>query len=216
VIYVALHHGHGILPDMGILNRLLGKETDQSDYSAPHMLRAIGSTYFEQWPENSERYKCWKPASILPAPKWAVKRAMKLCYAEWPEPIDWGIFSPFFMEFVDLALHLPQEQYNIIDAFRKRRIMCGGKENGYDPLLDFSQSSTLAVACTSEQCNEDIINVRDTLRRSIAWDPVDAEDHELDAVRRIVLESTVEYATLIQEWRFYILSIGRDRYIQKS
>ena len=58
---------------------------------------------------------------------------------------------------------------------------------------------------------EDIISARDGLR-----DPVDVEDNELDAVRRILVESATEFATLIQEWRFYILSIGRDQYINKT
>jgi hypothetical protein len=52
------------------------------------------------------------------------------------------------------------------------------------------------------------------LRRSAAWDTVEVDDYELDVVRRILLESTTEYATLMQEWRFYILSIGCDQYIK--
>jgi hypothetical protein len=183
---------------MGILKRLLSGVSSQPDH----------------WPNNNTRYSCWKPASVLPAPKWAVKRAIKLCYAEWPEPIDWGVFSPFFMEFADLALHLPQEQYDTIESFRKRRITCGGKETEHDPLLMFRLNSGLATAYAMEQCNQDIIRIRDGLRRSVAWDPVGVNDYELDAVRRILLESTVEYASLIQEWRFYILSIGRDQFIE--
>jgi hypothetical protein len=201
---------------MGILNRLLSGGSSKPDYSAPHELRAIWNSYSDQWPDNNERYGFWKPASVLPAPKWAIKRAMKLCYAEWPEPIDWTVFSVFFMEFVDLALHLPQEKYDAIENFRKRRIMCCGKEDKYDPLLMFRLSSTLATACPIEHSNQAIIEIRDGLRRSSAWDPVDVNDYELDAVRRILLESTTEFATLIQEWRFYILSIGRDQYIENS
>ena len=201
---------------MGILNRLLNWGSSQSDYSAPHELRAIWDNYSDQWPDNNERYVCWKPASVLPAPKWAIKRAMKLCYAEWPEPIDWTVFSAFFMEFVDLALHLPQEKYDAIEKFRKRGIMRCGEEYKHDPLLMFRLSSTLAVFGSIEQSNQEIIQIRDGLRRSAAWDPVDVDDYELDVVRRILLESTAEYATLIQEWRFYILSIGRDQYINNA
>ena len=201
---------------MGILNRLLNLGSIQSDYSAPHELRVIWDSYSDQWPDNNDRYGCWKPASLLPAPKWAVKRAMKLCYAEWPEPIDWTVFSAFFMEFVDLGLHLPQEKYDAIENFRKRRIKCCGKEDKLDPLLMFRLSSTLAVTCPIEHSNQEIIQIRDGLRRSAAWEPVDVDDDELDAVRRILLESTVDFASLIQEWRFYILSISRDQYITKT
>jgi len=201
---------------MGILNRLLGCGPGRSDYSAPHELRAICEEYSDQWPENNERYKCWKPSSLLPAPKWAVKRAMKLCYAEWPGPIDWTVFSAFFMEFVDLALHLPQEKYDAIENFRKRRIRFCGEEVKEDPLLMLRLFSNLAVVCPIEQSNQDIIRIRDGLRRSAAWEPVDVDDSELDSVRRILLESTADFAALIQEWRFYILSIGRDRYITNT
>jgi hypothetical protein len=198
---------------MGILNRLLGWGPDYSD---PHELRAIFDSYCDQWPDNNERYDCWKPASVLPAPKWVVKQAMKLCYAEWPMPIDWIAFAAFFTEFVDLALHLPQEKYDAIENFRKRRINCYGKENKYDPFLMFKPSSALAVSCPIEYNNQNIIRIRDGLRRSEAWEPVDVDDYELEAVRLIVLESTTNFATLIQEWRFYILSIGRDQYITKT
>jgi hypothetical protein len=118
------------------------------------------------------------------------------------------------MEFVDLALHLPQEKYDTIESFRKRRIRFGGKE--HDPLLIHMLSSSLAFGWTVEYSNQKIIRIRDGLRRSAAWKPVDVDDYELDAVRRILLESTVEFSTLIQEWRFYILSIGRDQYIENS
>ncbi|MCX7425451.1 MAG: hypothetical protein NTW96_07480 [Planctomycetia bacterium] len=201
---------------MGILNQLLSWGSGHSDYSAPHELRAIWNDYSDQWPENNERYECWKPASVLPAPKWAVKRAMKLRYAEWPEPIDWNVFSAFFMEFADLALHLPQGKYDAIANFRKRRISCCGKEDKHDPLLPYRPSSALAASYQIEQCNQEIIEVRDGLRPSVAWEPVDVNDHELDVVRRILVESTADFASLIQEWRFYILSIGRDQYIAKT
>lgn len=201
---------------MGILNQLLNRGSDKSEYSAPHELMAIWNDYSDQWPDNNDRYKCWKPASVLPAPKWAIKRAMKLAYAEWPEPIDWTVFSSFFMEFVDLALHLPQEKYDAIENFRKRRIKCCGKEDNHDSLLRFRLSSTLAVSCLIEHSKQKIIQIRDGMRRSAAWEPVDVDDYELDVVRRILLESTADFATLIQEWRFYILSIGRDQYIAET
>jgi hypothetical protein len=196
---------------MGILNRLLSGGSSQPDYSTPHELRAIWVSYTDQWPDNNDRYKYWKPASVLPAPKWAIKRAMKLCYAEWPEPISWAVFHPFFMEFVDLALHLPQEKYDAIENFGKRRIMFFGKESKRDQLLPIFSPRSDAIFYTIEDSNKDIIRIRDEFRRSEEWDPVDADDYELDAVRRILLESRVEFATLIQEWRFYILSIGRDQ-----
>lgn len=199
---------------MGFFNQLRG--FSQPDYSEPHVLRAIWNKYCDQWPDNHERYKCWKPVSVLPAPKWAIKHAIKLCYAEWPEPIDWNVFGSFFMEFVDLALHLPQEKYDAIEKFRKQRIMSFDEEKKNDPLLDFrfSLSSNLAVAWTVEESNQEILHIREGLQRSVAWDPVDVKDYELDDIRRILLESTTEFATLIQEWRFYILSIGRDQYIR--
>jgi hypothetical protein len=199
---------------MGLLNQLLCRGTGQSDYSAPDALRAICNDYTDQWPDNNVRYHCWKPTSLLPAPKWAVKSAMKLGYAEWPEPIDWTVFSAFFMEFVDLALHLPQEKYAAIEKFRTRHIESCATDDRHDPLLAFKLSSTLAVSYPIEECIKKIIRARDELRRSGTWDPVDVDDNELDAVRRIVVESATEFATLIQEWRFYILSIGRDQYVR--
>src|ERR1035437_4585126 len=131
---------------MGIINQLLSGSSGLPEYSDPNELRTIWNSYCNNWPDNNQRYDCWKPASVLPAPKWAVKQAIKLCYAEWPMPIDWDIFACFFMEYVDLALHLPQEKYDIIKNFSKQRIMCGGKEYKTDPLLTFKLSSTLAVS----------------------------------------------------------------------
>lgn len=192
---------------MGILKHVLSRVLGLSSYSDPE-LRAIADEYVDQWPDHNDQYQCWKPDSILPAPKWAVKRAMKLAYAEWPEPIDWTMFNVFFMEFVDLARYLPQEQYSAIEKFRTRHITNCGTRDIHDPLIFFrSQSSTLAATYTIEQCIEDIISARDGLR-----DPVDVEDNELDAVRPILVESATEFATLVQEWHFYILSIGRDPY----
>jgi hypothetical protein len=201
---------------MGILNRLLNWGSTQPDYADPDELRAVWDRYCEQWPDNNDRFKGWKPASILPAPKWAIKRALKLCYAEWPEPIDWTIFRAFFMEFVDLALHLPQERYDAIEKFRKGRINCCGRENKHDPLLDFRLLPSTGCFPGIEDSNKWIIRIRDGFRRSKVWDPVDANDHELDVVRQILLESTTEFFTLIEEWRFYILSIGRDQFVKDS
>ena len=202
--------------DMSILRQLLGREASQEKYSAPDELRIIWNEYSARWPDNNNRYACWKPASILPAPKWAIIRAIKLGYAEWPKPIDRNVFSAFFMEFVDLAVHLPQEKYEVIDRFRKRRVLCGGTEDTHDPLLLYTLNSTLAPSYPVEECYQDIIRIRDGVRRSAAWDPADADDSELNAVRQILLESTVDFASLIQEWRFYILSIGRDHYLPNA
>ena len=198
---------------MRILNRLLNWVSSQQ-YSAPHELRAIWDNYSDQWVDNNDRYSFWKPASVLPAPKWAIKRAMKLGFSEWPEPIDWTIYSAFFMEFVDLSRHLPQEKYDAIQSFRKRRIKSHGEEKKmHDSLLMFRlNTSVRATDMQIEQSRYWITNIRDGLRRSAAWDPVDVDDFELDTVRRILIESEVEFATLIEEWRFYILSIGRDQY----
>ena len=185
---------------MGFLDRFFGGQSSVPDYSATHVLRSVYRTYTGEWPDNNDRYKCWKPASVLPAPKWAVKDAMKLGYAEWPDPIDWPIFRAFFMEFVDLARHLPMEKYEAIERFRKQRIMISGEQAKRDPLRVLVPLSTLAVVQTRDDSNQDIIRVRDVA------------ESELGTVKRIVLEATVEYATLIEEWRFYILSIGRDQF----
>lgn len=201
---------------MGILNRLLNGGSSQPDYSDPSELKAIWDSYSDQWPDNSNRYSFWKPASVLPAPKCAIKCAMKLAYAEWPEPIDWTIFSSFFMEFIDLAMHLPQEKYDAIENFRKQRIIRCGKEINRDPLLMFRLCSSGFYILPIEELEKSIIRVRDGLQRSVSWDPVDVDDYELDTVRQILLESTTEFATLIQEWGFYILSIGRDQYIENA
>jgi len=201
---------------MRLLNQFLGRGSNPPEYSDPDELRAIYYDYINQWPENHSRYQCWKPASLLPAPKWAIKRAMKLRYAEWPEPIDWTVFSVFFMEFADLALHLSEKQYSAIEEFRKQRIVSCGMHNKHDPLLFYSLSSTLAASTPIEHVIKMITAARDGLRRSSTWNPVEVDDNELDAVRRIVVESTTDFAVLIQEWRFYILSIGRDRYISEE
>jgi hypothetical protein len=156
---------------------------------------------------------CWKPLSILPAPKWAVKRAIKLCYAEWPEPINWTTFSGFFMEFADLALHLSQEDYVLVEKLRKSRFRRFGEECSHDPLLMYRLQSGTAALFPIENSAQLIIQIRDGLRRSTAWEPFDVDSDELEVIRRVLLESTTEYATLIQEWRLYIVSIGRDTYI---
>jgi hypothetical protein len=195
---------------MGIVDRILRRSSDASDHYTSSDLRAIWDRYADQWPENNDRYRGWKPTSALPAPKWVIKRAMKLCYAEWPEPIDWAVFSPFFMEFVDLAMHLPQAEFEAIQSFREKRVMCGATQDNHDPLMHFIPQSVLATTRPIEWSLEAIVRVRDGLRRSPAWNPVEVDDGELSAVRRIVLASTVEYEALIYEWRFYILSIGRD------
>ncbi len=207
---------YGVNWHMGILNQLLNRKSNQLGCSDPNELRAIWDSYSNEWPDNNDRYGFWKPASVLPAPKWAIKRATKLCYAEWPEPINWTVYSGFFMEFADLALHLPQEEYDAIENFRRRPIKSRGTEDKNDPLLRFRPLATAACSYTTERSNEMIIRIRDGLRRSAAWDPVGADDCELDVVRRILLESATEFATLIEEWRFYILSIGRDHFINKS
>jgi len=80
----------------------------------------------------------------------------------------------------------------------------------------FRLCSAGAWCLSNEDIEQEIINVRDGLQRSKVWDPVDVDDHELDNIRRILLESTVEFGTLIQEWQFYILSIGRDKFIENS
>ncbi|MDO8629925.1 MAG: hypothetical protein Q7R41_05480 [Phycisphaerales bacterium] len=200
---------------MSILSRFFETLTGHPDYADQILLKEIFDTYSREWPDNSDLHNCWKPDTILPAPKWAVKRAMKLCYAEWPEPIDWTVFKAFFMEFVDLALHLPADDYAQIERFRKGRII-QAKLEGQDPLKWYTQSSSLVTAMTMQNGVDDILRIRDEIKRSEIWDPIDADDDELDSVRRILLESEVEFASLTQEWRFYILSIGREKYIEDS
>ena len=197
---------------MRILNRFRNQPSVQLHHPTANDLRAIWNRYSDQWSDDTERYDCWKPALLLPAPKCVIKCAIKLSYAEWPEPIDWGIFAPFFMEFVDLALYLPEKKYDVVEKFRKRHLTQFGATSEQDPLLLFKRSSILATSATVEINNQDIIQVRDKLRRSAAWDPHGASDNEIEEVRQILLESTTEYASLIAEWRFYILSIGRDQY----
>jgi hypothetical protein len=191
-------------------------KSKREEYPTPQELRAIWGAYSDQWPDNHDRYSIWKPESILPAPKWKVREAIKLAYAEWPEPVDWEVFSSVFMEFADLANHLPDEAYSVIQRFRQRKVRCAGTDSNKDPLLLFHLSSTLAVTQTFQRCEQQIVRVRDGLRRTPTWDPIGADDNELDAVRQILLKSTTEFATLIQEWRLYILSIGKDKYIQDS
>ncbi len=201
---------------MSILKQLLARVACHSVSADPDGWETSYKDYFNQWPENNTRYHGWKPASLLPAPKWAIKRAMKLDYALWPEPIDRTVFGVFFMEFVDLALHLPPEKYAVIEKYRKRRIPYGSNQKHYmpDPLLAYRLSSFLAAAYETEYIVKKIIAARDGFRRTPTWDPLEVDDNELDAVREIVVESTTDFATLIQEWRLYILSIGRDQYVK--
>lgn len=173
---------------------------------------AIWDTYTEEWPKHNLRYDVWKPASILPAGKSALKHAIKLFYAKLSMPINWEAFRLFQMHFADLANHLSDTDYAIISRFRERNVRCGGKETKGDPLLSYHPNTVLVTAISNDQSCDEIVRVRDGLQRSVVWDPVGADDHEINAVRRIILESTTEFATLIQEWRFYILSIGRDKY----
>ncbi len=204
---------------MSLFNQLLSRVSVPPEYSDPNELRAIFNDYTDQWPDNNDRYKSWKPISILPAPKWVLKHAMKLGYAEWPGPINGTVFSAFFTEFVDLAMHLPQEKYDAIERFRRQRIRWCGKEDENDKWLGFFAISPMlhcADTYSVEQCRQEIIQIRDGLRRSPVFDPVDMDDRELDAIRRILIEITTDVATLIQEWRFYILSIGRDQYIPEK
>jgi hypothetical protein len=140
--------------------------------------------------------------------------AMKKYYADWPEPIDWHIYSTFFMEFVDLSLHLPDEDYAVLERFRKGRVMvCGTVQQG-DPLLHYRTQSSLAAVFPMDGCQKSILRVRDDFERSAAWDPIDVDDSGLKQVRQILLQSTTEFATMVQEWQFYVLSIGRDTYIE--
>ena len=194
---------------MDILRRLLGGHSNEDGYSTPEELRTVWDEYSDQWPDNNERYVCWKPASILPAPKWAVIRAAKHCYANWPDPTDWNIYSAFFMQFVDLALHLPDRNYEVLERFR-----IGGREYARDPLIAYRLSSSLAPTYTIDLSNQDIIRVRDRLRLSLKCDAVGMSDSEMEAILKALSDSAVEFASLVQEWRFYILSIGRDRYLQ--
>jgi hypothetical protein len=197
---------------MLFIDKLRSRALRQIDLPTRDELERVWDTFSAQWPEDNDRYDCWKPASVLPAPKGVVKLAIKRAYADWTGPVDWVVFSAFFIEFVDLATYLPQEKYDAIQAFRAGRFMQFGAESSHDPLLMFKLSSSLSPVSTPEICGQSIIDIRDRLRRSEAWNPVNASDDEVEHIRQILLESAVEYAALTAEWRLYILSIGRDKY----
>jgi len=197
---------------MLLFDKLGHQVSRQTTLPTREELEIVWGRYSEQWPDDSLRYDCWKPDSILPAPKDLVKLAIRSAYAEWPGTVDWVIFSAFFIEFVDLATYLSQHKYDAIQELRAGRLMQFGKESSHDPLLMFKPRSGLSAASTSEMCKQSIVNVRDLLLRSDAWNPIDASDEDVEKIHQIVLESTVEHAALIAEWRFFILSIGRDQY----
>ncbi len=196
-----------------VRNTATEKRSDYLDSSHPDALRVIWNNYIDQWPDNNIRYQCWKPVSLLPAPRSAVKRAMKMVYAELPEPIDYTVYSAFYMEFADLALHLPDEKFAKIEKFRKSRVKCCGKETNEDPLLTYMCHllPTNASMYRIEDLTKYITDAKEGFKRSITWDPIDVDDNDLETVHQIVVESTVDFATLIQEWRSYIQSIGRDQ-----
>lgn len=206
---------------MGVLSRLFGKGVGQTDYSSPDVLRAVYNDFLHQWPINSQKYIVWKPASLLPAPKWAVKRALKLGYEEWDGPIDWTVYSGFFMEFADLAAHLSDDDFAAIANFRTRYTF-GFKEDNApleavmnDPLLHFYIHSNCAAELSYEDCAKQIIHARG-FDYSPLWGNDGGDVAEIHNVRRILVESATELATLIQEWRFYILSIDRYQYREDS
>lgn len=199
--------------DTKVINRSLSRKDSKPGNLEPKDLKKVWNNYCDQWPDINDQYDTWKPASALPAPKWVIKRAMKLCYAEWPEPIDFQVYNSFFMEFVDLAMHLPPEKYDLIEKFRNSQIEQRGGNRVHDPLLMHYISSGLASVMPAEMHIDNIISIRDGLKRSKAWDPVGADDNELDMVRNIILESTVEFSALTSEWRFYITSINRDKHL---
>lgn len=195
---------------MSFLSRWFGSSSQRAGAPVFDELRTISNSYIEQWADGNAAYDCWKPDTLLPATKPIVKRALMLCYAEWPDPIDWTIYSSFFMEFVDLARHIPSDEYAQIELFRQGRVRELGNEH-HDPLQTFRISSTLAVGRDQASNINTIVRIRDGMQRSQIWDPIDADDCALRAARRIVLESAVEYAVLCEEWRFYTTSIGRNR-----
>lgn len=197
---------------MKFLERILRPIVDRSPRYTPRELRAVFDRYSSEWPSNNTEYAGWKPRSLLPANPDMVRQAIKLCYAEWPGVIDWTVYSAFHMEYVDLAAHISDDDYSLITRFRKGRVMECGKLSTRDPLLMHTPISNLMVSMPPEQHIEDIKRYRESLRRSSAWDPIDVNDYTLESIRRIVVTSRAEMASLDCEWKFYIASIGRDDY----
>lgn len=202
---------------MGILDQLLGRGSSQPDYEDKTLLREIWKQYCAEWPENHESFSHWKPDTLLPAPRWALKRAIKLCYSEWEQELDWTIFSSFSMEFMNLGMHIPAADYALIERFRKGRVSIVRQEpkDGDDPLLLYLPS-VIGILEPFQQHVDAIRKIRDNLKRSDIWNPIDADDHEIAEVRRILLTSAVDRASLLQEWRYYAVSIGRDVYVMED
>lgn len=196
---------------MGLLDSMFGRSQPEIDYCDPFVLRQVFDIYSDEWPDNHHTYKCWKPDTLLKHPKWAIKQAVKLVYAEWPKEIDWTIFSAFYQEYIDLALHVPAKDYELIKRLRDCGIHCGGIKRKHDPLTGYVPLHSLAAL---HQINyaADIKRVRDEIRRSTVWDPVEFSEKEITEVRRILLESWIAFAAFSFEWDLYIMSIGRDTY----
>ena len=198
---------------MNFFSRFRPSREIESSALTHEQLRLIWESYSDQWAENNDKYSGWKPESVLPASKSAIKQAVKLAYKEWPEPVEWQVFSLFGMQFSDLANHLPKGQYEAIARLRHRPYLQFGKNASSDPLLEYKLSAFFAGTIPDEFLVESVVRIRDGLRRSELWDPVDTSELEIDRVRAIILESTLEFASAINEWRLYMLSIGKDRYI---
>jgi hypothetical protein len=183
----------------------------------PQQLREIANEFIENWPDWSDTYHGWKPDSLLPAPKEVVKKAMKQAYAEWPDPIDWTVFSSFAMEFVDIATFIDQVEVDFLESLKGRKGSSSLKDSDKDsdlfltvrpiPMLQWRKS-------TADRESE-IERIRDTfLVQSRFYDLSYLTAAECSRAREIVLSMLVESGGLSREWALFCTSIGRTSYVK--
>ena len=168
----------------------------------------VWDAYCAQWPTNNERFEFWKPVSILPAPREVVAQAVKVAYEKWPEAVDWQVFSAFATEYADLAMHLPIDHYELVRNFQS----IYRDKFGRDPLVMYRNLSASAAITPREELLNHIERIRDNFASRIGFEWKDVSDNVLEEVRTILLERAVNFATLVEEWRFFIFSIGRNTY----
>ena len=179
-------------------------------------LGAVWNSYSDQWPQNNERFDGWKPSSILPASKADVRAAVRIAYQEWTGVLDWTIFSAFFMEYVDLALHVPPDDYEAIKAFRGEHASSPRTGKFRDPFSRFKLSSTLAVSMPDDVLNHSILDIRNHFASEMRFNYPDSNNAEVGKLKAILLRSATEFCSEVAAWRYFILSVGKDTYVESN
>lgn len=177
-------------------------------------LRGIADVYLADWPDWSDTYRGWKPISLLPASKESVKSSLKLAYAEWPEPVDWTVFSGFAMEFVDICSFISQSDLEFLASVEGRPVSSNPQLTTAVSLITVRPLPARDWLTESAEREARIARTRDDfLVRSVNFDYPTLSDAEIGRCRDIVLGTMIESAALAEEWSLYCTSIGRDSYV---